>query len=64
MKSKSVRNQSEEIEAISVIINIRMMQDKVYGKSFAYDQFNGNTLDELRTLQEQMIQEYNATFTH
>lgn len=56
-------NTQEEIQAMNVIVNIQMMQQKVYGKAFEYDQFNGNNLDELYALQDQMIVEYNNTFS-
>jgi hypothetical protein len=61
MRSARV-NAQQEIEAMNVICNIQMMQQKVYGESFAYDQFNDNTLEELRTLQDKMIVEYNNSF--
>lgn len=51
-----------EIEAMTVICNIQMMQDKVHGKHFEYDQFNGNSIEELRDMQDRMIVEYNNTF--
>lgn len=54
--------QRNEIEAMTVIINIQMMQDKVYGKRFEYDDFKGNSIEELRELQDKMIIEYNNTF--
>lgn len=60
MKSnKSVRRPSEEVEAMTIIINIQAMQEKIQGKRFEYEQFNGNTLEELRELQEWLIPEYN-----
>ena len=52
-----------EIEAMTIICNIQMMQDKVYGKHFNYDRFAGNSIEELRELQDQMIKEYNASLT-
>jgi len=60
---KSLIGNRDEAEAMTIIINIQMMQDKVHGKHFEYYQFNGNTIEELRELQEAMIKEYNATFT-
>lgn len=56
------RTPQEEIHAMTVIINIQMMQNKVYGKRFEYHQFNANTLEELYELQDQLIKEYNQTF--
>lgn len=56
------KNTQEEIQAMNVIINIQMMQEKVYGKKFEYKQFNSNSLDELYELQEKMISEYNNSF--
>ena len=52
-----------EIEAMTIICNIQMMQDKVYGERFDYDRFKGNSIEELRELQDQMIKEYNAALT-
>ena len=52
-----------EIEAMTIICNIQMMQEKVYGSKFEYYQFNGNTIDELRNLQDAMIKEYNTSLT-
>lgn len=48
-------------EKMQVICNIQLMQEKVYGKSFEYEKFNGNTIDELRQLQEDLIKEYNKS---
>lgn len=62
LTSKSLVGERNEIEAMPVIINIQMMQDKVYGKHFEYYQFNGNTIEELRELQDAMIKEYNESF--
>jgi len=56
---KSIRSFNEEIEAMTIICNIQAMQNKIYGESFQYDQFNGNTLDELRNLQDSLIPLYN-----
>ena len=50
-----------EIEAMNVIINIQQMQRIMYGKSFLYNDFNGNTIEELRTLQDSLITVYNNT---
>ena len=54
--------QRNEIEAMNIICNIQAMQQIVYGKQFEYEKFKGNTIEELRKLQEQMIIEYNQTF--
>ncbi len=62
--SKMNKQNRNEIEAMTIICNIQMMQDKVYGKKFEYKQFNGNSIDELYKLQDAMIKEYNATFTN
>lgn len=51
-----------EIEAMVIIVNIQMMQSKVYGKQFEYENFKGNSIDELRNLQDIMVIEYNNTF--
>lgn len=60
--SKSLRGERNEVEAMTIICNIQMMQDKVNGSHFEYHQFNGNTIEELRDLQDEMIKQYNATF--
>jgi hypothetical protein len=57
---KSVKR--NEIEAMDIIINIQCMQDCIYGKRFTYYQFNGNSVEELRKLQDSLIIEYNKTF--
>jgi len=57
-----MKNNRNEIEAMGVIVNIQMMQEKVYGKKFEYKQFKDNTIEELRNLQDRMIIEYNNTF--
>lgn len=59
---KSLRNVRDEAEAMTLICNIQMMQDKVHGEHFEYFRFNGNTIDELRNLQNEMVKEYNASF--
>jgi len=53
---KTSRN---EIEAMYVICNIQQMQKCIYGKSFAYDDFKGNTIEELNDLQNSLIPLYN-----
>jgi len=53
---KAERN---EIEAMYVIINIQQMQKCIYGKSFAYDDFRGNSIGELYHLQETLLPLYN-----
>jgi hypothetical protein len=53
-----------EIEAMGIICNIQMMQNKIYGYQFEYDKFNGNSLEELRELQNNLINEYNKTFNN
>ena len=58
-KKTSRKNWEEEAEAITVIGNIQAMQTSLYGQCFDFDKFNGNTLDELRNLQDKLIPEYN-----
>jgi hypothetical protein len=48
-----------EPEAMVIICNIQMMQDKIHGEHFEYFRFNGNTVEELRELQYSLIPEYN-----
>jgi len=50
-----------EIEAMTIIINIQMMQNKIYGSSFEHSFFEVNTIDELRTLQSDLLIQYNKT---
>ena len=60
MAKKTARQTWEqEVEAMTVICNIQAMQTRLYGKCFDYDQFNGNTFEELRNLQDTLIPEYN-----
>lgn len=60
MQTGTTKKQARpEIEAMYVIINIQQMQKVIYGKSFAYDDFNANTIEELRNLQDKLIPEYN-----
>lgn len=63
LTNQSLVNSRNEIEAMTIICNIQMMQEKVYGSKFEYYQFNGNTIDELRDLQDSIIKEYNASLT-
>ncbi len=58
-KKTSRKNWEEEAEAITVIGNIQAMQTSLYGQCFDFDKFNGNTLDELRNLQDKLMPEYN-----
>ena len=55
------QNKRDEVEAMTIICNIQQMQYMIYGEQFTYEQFNGNSIEELRTLQEQIIQEYNQS---
>lgn len=57
MKNTIQRN---EIEAMTIICNIQMMQDVAYGQRFEYNQFSANSVEELRKLQESLIPVYNA----
>ena len=49
------QNKRDEVEAMTIICNIQQMQYMIYGEQFTYEQFNGNSIEELRTLQEQII---------
>jgi len=61
MSTKTARkNWEEEVEAMTIICNIQAMQSRLYGDNFSYDSFNGNSLEELRKLQDTLIPEYNA----
>jgi hypothetical protein len=57
-----MKNNRNEIEAMGVIVNIQMMQEKVNGKSWEYKQFKNYDIEQLRNLQDKMIVEYNNTF--
>jgi hypothetical protein len=35
------------------------MQEKIYKRRFSFEEFQGNTLDELRELQNNLIDEWN-----
>ena len=60
MKTGSTqKTKRNEIEAMYIICNIQQMQKCIYSKSFAYDDFKGNTIDELRDLQNNLITDYN-----
>jgi len=54
------KNWIEESEAMAIICNIQDMQSRLYGDNFSYDSFNGNSLAELRELQDRLIPVYNA----
>jgi len=60
--SKSARTPDQEIEAMQIICNIQTIQKKTTGSSFDYDSFNGNSIEELRNLQEIAIKDWNNTF--
>ena len=40
----------QQAEAMQIICNIQTMQDKIHGIHYSFEQFVGNTLDELRRL--------------
>lgn len=63
-QARCIRTAQENIEAMTIIINIQTMQDKIYGKRFEYDDFNANTVEELRNLQSQLISEWNKAVTN
>lgn len=53
----------EQVEAMQLIINIQTMQERIYKRRFSFQEFQGNTLDELRELQNNIINEWNKTLT-
>lgn len=53
---KQLRN---ETEAMTIICNIQNMQRIAYGNCFEYNDFDGNSIEELRKLQDEMIPIYN-----
>lgn len=60
MKNFNKLKFEEQAEAMHIILNIQTMQQKVYNKYFEFAEFEDNTIDELRKLQEIAIQEYNS----
>jgi hypothetical protein len=49
----------QKVQAIQIIVNIQTMQEKIYKRRFSFEEFQGNTLDELRELQNNLIDEWN-----
>lgn len=64
MKTKfdSLPFEQQQIK-MNLICNIQMMQNKIYGRSFPFEDFDGNSIKELEALQELMISEYNEKTT-
>lgn len=56
---KNIRVTAITIESMSIIGNIRAMQDIVYGKSDKYALLARYKLEALRELQEELIPKYN-----
>jgi hypothetical protein len=52
----------QQAEAMQIICNIQTMQDKIHAQHYSFEQFVGNTLAELRELQNLMIEEWNKAF--
>lgn len=52
----------QQAEAMQIICNIQTIQDKIHAQHYSFEQFTGNTLAELRELQNLMIIEWNKTF--
>lgn len=46
---------------MSVIVNIQMMQDKIWGSHTDFDQLNKRSEESLRKTQDELIVEYNKT---
>ena len=53
----------EQVEAMQLIINIQTMQERIYKRRFSFEEFQGNTIAELRELQNNIINEWNKTLT-
>ena len=51
----------QKVQAMQLIINIQTMQEKIYKRRFNFEEFQGNTLDELMELQNNIIEEWNNT---
>ena len=49
----------QKVQDIQIIVNIQTMQEKIYKRRFSFEEFQGNTLDELRELQNNLIDEWN-----
>lgn len=50
----------QQVEAMQLIINIQTMQERIYKRRFSFEEFQGNTLNELRELQNNIINEWNS----
>ena len=57
-----MRTKQQEIEAMTIICNIQMMQTKIKGTQDAYKDFNNFSIEDLREFQDSCITKYNATF--
>lgn len=53
----------QQVEAMQLIINIQTMQERIYKRRFSFEEFQGNTISELRELQNLMIIEWNKMIT-
>ena len=51
----------QKVQAMQIIVNIQTMQEKIYKRRFSFEEFQGNTLDELMELQNNIIEEWNNT---
>ena len=51
--------QRNEIEAMDIICNIQAMQKAIWGDAARYDQYKNNTVDELRSIQSELLKAYN-----
>lgn len=56
------RTAQEQIQAMAVIVNLQMMEEKISGRRPEYKEYKRMSLEELHELQEQKIKEYNNTF--
>ena len=51
----------QKVQAMQIIVNIQTMQEKIYKRRLNFEEFQGNTLDELMELQNNLIDEWNNT---
>mgnify|MGYP003352164172 CR=1 FL=1 len=49
----------EQVQAMTIICNIQMIQEKIHGKHFSFSDFADNSLNELWSLQDIAIKDWN-----
>ena len=56
-------NKINEIEAMQVICNIQVMQEKIDGTKLPYKYFSKFSCDELHEMQNNLINDYNSSLS-